>query len=232
MRYTKIVPGTFYSRPNRFIAMVEPEGEPLQKVHVKNTGRCKELLQPGCTVYLEQGSNPDRKTKYSLVAVEKGNLLINMDSQAPNKAAGEWLAGHPLPGTDQLPVKIKPEYTYGKSRLDFCLEYSDGSRTLVEVKGVTLEQDGLLLFPDAPTQRGVKHLHELAAAVNSTTRCCLLFVAQMKQVHTFAPNRATHPQFADALAEAAAAGVQVLCYDCIVTPEGMQLDAPVKVELR
>ena len=232
MRYGKIVPGIFHSRPNRFIAMVEPEGEPLQKVHVKNTGRCKELLVPGCTVYLEEGSNPDRKTKYSLVAVEKGDLLINMDSQAPNKAAGEWLAAHPLPQIGKLPVKIKPEYTFGKSRLDFCLEYDDGSRALVEVKGVTLEQDGLLLFPDAPTQRGVKHLRELAAAVDDTTHCCVLFVAQMKQVHTFAPNRATHPEFADALAQAAKAGVQVLCYDCVVTPKSMKLDAPVKVELR
>ena len=232
MRYANIVPGIFYSRPNRFIAMVEPKGEPLQKVHVKNTGRCKELLVPGCTVYLEQGSSPERKTKYSLVAVEKGSLLINMDSQAPNKAAGEWLATHPLPQIGQLSAKIKPEYTYGKSRLDFCLEYADGSRALVEVKGVTLEQDGLLLFPDAPTQRGVKHLRELAAAVSGTTRCYVLFVAQMKGAHTFAPNRVTHPQFADALAEAAAAGVQVLCYDCVVTPQSMQLDAPVKVELR
>lgn len=231
MRYAKIVPGIFHSRPNRFIAMVEPVGETLQKVHVKNTGRCRELLQPGARVYLEQSDNPDRKTKYSLVAVQKGSLLINMDSQAPNKAAGEWLATHPLPQIGQLPVKIKPEYTHGKSRLDFCLFYEDGSRTLVEVKGVTLEQEGRLLFPDAPTQRGIKHLQELAGALDSTTRCCVLFVGQMKGVHSFAPNRATHPQFADALKKAADGGVQVLCYDCIVTPESMVLDAPVKVEL-
>ena len=131
MRYTKIIPGIFHSRPNRFIAMVEPQGQPLQKVHVKNTGRCKELLPFGAKVYLEESSNPDRKTKYSLVAVEKDGLLINMDSQAPNKAAGEWLATHPLPEIGKLPVEIKPEYTFGKSRLDFCLFYEDGSRTLV-----------------------------------------------------------------------------------------------------
>ena len=231
MRYGKIVPGIFFSRPNRFVAMVEPQGEPLQAVHVKNTGRCRELLQPGARVYLEQSANPDRKTKYSLVAVEKGGTLINMDSQAPNKAAGEWLASHILPGRDQLPVKIRPEYTYGKSRLDFCLEYSDRSRTLVEEKGVTLEREGVLYFPDAPTQRGVKHLEELAGALDQNTRCAVLFVGQMKGVTAFRPNRETHPQFAEALCRAAAAGVQVLCYDCIVTPETMELDAPVKVEL-
>jgi len=231
MRYQKIVPGTFCSRPNRFVAMVQPQGEPLQAVHVKNTGRCRELLQPGARVYLEQSANPDRKTKYSLVAVEKGERLINMDSQAPNKAAGEWLACHILPGRDELPVKIKPEYTFGKSRLDFCLEYSDGSRTLVEVKGVTLEEDGVLYFPDAPTQRGIKHLEELAGALAPNTRCAVLFVGQMKGVAAFRPNRRTHPQFAEALVRAAKAGVQVLCYDCIVTPETMVLDAPVQIKL-
>ena len=231
MRYANILPGVFHSRPNRFVAMVEPEGEPLQAVHVKNTGRCRELLTPGAAVWLEQSPNPNRKTRYSLVAVQKGSLLINMDSQAPNKAAGEWLTAHPLTESGQLPVKIKPEYTFGKSRLDFCLFYEDGSRTLVEVKGVTLEVEGRLLFPDAPTQRGIKHLEELAGAVDENTHCCALFVGQMKGVHSFAPNRATHPQFADALKKAAAAGVQVLCYDCIVTPESMVLDAPVKVEL-
>lgn len=231
MRYQTIIPGVFHSRPNRFVAMVEPQGQPLQAVHVKNTGRCRELLTPGAAVYLEESQNPARKTRYSLVAVQKGGLLINMDSQAPNKAAGEWLADHPLPEIDQLPVKIKPEYTVGKSRLDFCLEYADGSRALVEVKGVTLEQGGVLLFPDAPTQRGVKHLQELTAALDDRTRCFVLFVAQMKGPRAFAPNRATHPQFAQALADAAAAGVGVLCYDCLVTPNTMVLDEPVEVLL-
>lgn len=231
MRYSKIVPGIFHSRPNRFVAMVEPQGEPLQAVHVKNTGRCKELLQPGGRVYLEEGQNPNRKTRYSLVAVEKGDLLINMDSQAPNKAAGEWLSTHPLEESVKLPVNIKSEYTFGKSRLDFCLEYADGSRTLVEVKGVTLEQDGILYFPDAPTQRGIKHLQELTGALDANTGACILFVAQMKGPGLLRPNRETHPAFADALAQAAKAGVQVLCFDCLVTPETMELDAPVRVEL-
>ena len=231
MHYDHIVPGVLFSRPNRFIAMVEPEGETLQKVHVKNTGRCRELLLPGAAVWLEQSGNPQRKTKYSLVAVQKGEILINMDSQAPNKAAGEWLARNQLPGAPGLPVKIKPEYTYGKSRLDFYLEYHDGSCALVEIKGVTLEKDGLLLFPDAPTQRGIKHLQELAGAANDNTRCYALFVGQMKGVSGFSPNRETHPQFADALAAAAAAGVHILCYDCVVEPGSMKLDRPVPVLL-
>ena len=231
MRYANILPGVFHSRPNRFVAMVEPEGEPLQAVHVKNTGRCRELLTPGAAVWLEQSPNPNRKTRYSLVAVQKGSLLINMDSQAPNKAAGEWLTAHPLTENGQLPVKIKPEYTFGKSRLDFCLEYADGSRTLVEVKGVTLERDGVLYFPDAPTQRGIKHLEELAAALDDRTCAAILFVAQMKGPRIFRPNIETHPRFAAALAAAAQAGVQVLCMDCVVTPQSMALDAPVAVEL-
>jgi sugar fermentation stimulation protein A len=182
---------------------------------------------PGAQVWCQKFDNPARKTNYDLIAVQKGNRLINMDSQAPNTAARQWLLQGGLGQISQL----RAEVFHGDSRFDFSF-VKDGKVCFLEVKGVTLEQDGLLLFPDAPTQRGVKHLRELAAAVDDTTHCCVLFVAQMKQVHTFAPNRATHPEFADALAQAAKAGVQVLCYDCVVTPKSMELDAPVKVELR
>ena len=230
MRYETVIPARFVSRPNRFVALVEPQGLPAQPVHVKNTGRCRELLTPGARVWLEKSRNPARKTAWSLVAVQKGGLLINMDSQAPNKAVGEFLAARPLPGAPGLPDLIRPEYAWGASRLDFYLEYA-GRPALAEVKSVTLERGGLLLFPDAPTQRGVRHLQELARAAAQGWLTWVIFVAQMKGPARFAPNRETHPEFADALARAAAAGVRVVCYDCRVTPDSMALDAPVAVEL-
>ena len=226
MNYRNIVPAVFRSRPNRFVAKVELEGRE-ETVHVKNTGRCRELLVPGCTVYLERSDNPERKTAYDLIAAEKGDLLVNMDAQAPNKVFGEWAkAGHFVPGLTLL----RPETTWGKSRFDFYWE-SETAKGFVEVKGCTLEADGHARFPDAPTERGVKHLRELAAAQKEGYSCAVCFVLQMKGCHTFSPNRATHPEFANALKEAAEAGVRVLAIDCIVTPESLTMDAPVSIKL-
>lgn len=226
MRYQTVEKGRFLSRPNRFIAHVELPGG-AEVCHVKNTGRCRELLVPGAPVYLERSANPARKTKYDLIAVEKGNLLINMDAQAPNKVFGEWAAaGRFLP---ELTV-LRPEYTWEDSRFDFLLEDRKG-KYFVEVKGVTLEEDGEVRFPDAPTERGVKHLRGLQRAVEQGYRAAVFFVIQMKGVTRFRPNDTTHPAFGDALREAAANGVGVFAYDCRVTPESLEIDAPVPVVL-
>ena len=231
MTYQDIHPAVFLARPNRFIARVEVDGRE-ETVHVKNTGRCRELLVPGCTVYLEESANPQRKTKYDLVAVKKVRsgqppLLINMDAQAPNKVFCEWAAGgYFLPGLTLL----RPEFTWEDSRFDFRLEDRQGVY-FVEVKGVTLEEDGEVRFPDAPTERGVKHLRGLTRAVERGYRAAVFFVVQMKGAVCFRPNDGTHPEFGRALREAAAAGVAVLAYDCRVTPESLELDAPVPVVL-
>ena len=226
MHYQNVRAAKFIDRPNRFIAHVELDGS-VETVHVKNTGRCRELLVPGCTVYLEKGTNPNRKTAYDLIAVEKGSSLINMDAQAPNKVFAEWAAtGGFLPDV----TAIRPEYTYGGSRLDFCVE-TEGRLHLVEVKGVTLEENGNALFPDAPTERGVRHLHELMRAVEEGHRATAFFVIQMADVLDFAPNDTTHPAFGEALREAARRGVEVAAYTCRVTPETVTLDAPVPVRL-
>ena len=224
MRYQHVVRGTFLDRPNRFIAHVALEGG-VEVCHVKNTGRCRELLTPGAAVYLARSDNPARKTRYDLVAVEKGSLLINMDAQAPNRVFGEW-AEHFLPET----AVVRPEFTWEDSRFDFRLEDHLGP-CFVEVKGVTLEQDGLALFPDAPTERGVKHLRGLRRAVEQGYRAAVFFVVQMKGPRLFRPNDDTHPAFGQALREAAAAGVGVYAWDCAVTPESLTLDAPVEVAL-
>ena len=227
MRYGEVIPGVFRSRPNRFIALVEAEGAE-QVCHVKNTGRCRELLVPGCRVYLEKAANPARKTKYDLIAVEKGGLLINMDAQAPNRVFREWAeAGAFLPDV----TAVHPEYTFGASRLDFCVETAGGIRHLVEVKGVTLEENGRTRFPDAPTERGVKHIRELQRAAAMGLDAVLFFVIQMEGVRSLAPNDDTHPAFGAALREAAAAGVRVLARDCHVTPDSLTLRAPVPVIL-
>ena len=237
MQYPSIVTGTFRSRPNRFIALVDIDGVE-QVCHVKNTGRCRELLLPGSKVILAQASNPARKTKYDLIAVYKGDLLINMDSQAPNAAVGEWLQNG---GLFALPQNqdgqlgsylrtLRPETKYCNSRFDFYLE-SDTCRMFLEVKGVTLEEDGVLLFPDAPTERGVKHLRELIAVTREGYRAGVLFVLQMEQARLFMPNRQMHPEFAQALKEAADAGVLVLAMNCHVTPDSMTLWHPVPVQL-
>ena len=281
MKYNQVMPGTFLQRPNRFIAHVEINGRE-EVCHVKNTGRCRELLIPGCTVYCAASDNPQRKTKYDLIAVEKNiesqtifantgtpsqnikqspeknsTLLVNMDSQAPNAAVKEWLRSgvSPFGNIDFL----KPEYKYGNSRFDFYLECkTETKRTgtsskstekveamqaptenettrsrkiFLEVKGVTLEDNGVVLFPDAPTERGVKHVRELIRCREEGFETYVLFVVQMERALYFTPNRKTHPQFADALCDAQNAGVQLLAFTCKVTPDEMNIDKELKVRL-
>jgi len=224
MRYENIKQGKFISRPNRFIAYVEIDGKE-EICHVKNTGRCRELLIPGTTVFVEESANPDRKTKYDLIAVYKGDLLINMDSQAPNKVMGEWLSGF----FEDITF-IKPEAKYKNSRFDFYVETSD-RKIFVEVKGVTLEENGVVLFPDAPTERGVKHLTELRECVKDGYEAYVFFVVQMEKADYFTPNRKTHPEFADALVNAEKAGVKIMCVNCRVGENAMEIKSFVKVRL-
>lgn len=226
MKYDHIVEGSFLERPNRFIAYVDIRGH-REKVHVKNTGRCRELLVPGAKVYLERSGNPLRKTLYDLVAVEKGNILINMDSQAPNKAVGEWLLKKEL-----FPdlVTLRPEKVYGSSRFDFYIETAR-EKIFLEVKGVTLEKDKVVLFPDAPSERAVRHVEELEEAHRNGYQVYILFVIQMKGAVYFTPNWETHPRFGRALCHAAQNGVRVLAYDCRVTADSMEIGKPVPVKL-
>ena len=247
MTYEHIVAGTFISRPNRFIAHVET-GNRTVVCHVKNTGRCRELLIPGVTVILE--FHPDavlsgRKTEYDLIGVYKNGLLINMDSQAPNKAAWEWLVSlgggqytekNHYPLGSYVPFDIRREATHGDSRFDlaFSLRNRDTkavSPAFMEVKGVTLEENGLALFPDAPTKRGIKHLKGLIRAHEEGYEAYVLFVIQMKGILGFTPNEITHPAFGETLRQAREAGVHVLAYDCLVNPDTMTVDSPVKVML-
>jgi len=226
MQYANIRPAVFLSRPNRFIAKVEINGQE-ETVHVKNTGRCRELLIPGRTVWLEEGSNPNRKTRYDLIAVDKAGLLVNMDAQAPNKVFAEWAQdGNFVPGLTLL----RPETTWGKSRFDFYWEAGD-RKGFVEVKGCTLEEDGFCRFPDAPTERGVKHLNELAACMAEGFEAAVCFVIQMEGMKSFSPNDATHPAFGDALRAAHAAGVQVLALGCTVTPNTLSITHTIPVAL-
>lgn len=226
MRYGTVIPGRFVDRPNRFVAHVET-AEGLQTVHVKNTGRCRELLTPGAAVYLERGTNPARRTAFDLIAVEKGVRLVNMDAQVPNRVFGEWVRGGGfLPGI----TAVRPEFPYGESRLDFCLETARGPH-LVEVKGVTLEEGGAARFPDAPTERGVKHIRELRRAAEAGLGATLFFVVQMENILSVSPNDATHPAFGAALREAAERGVRVCAWDCAVTPESIAIRRPVPVLL-
>ena len=225
MRYENIVSGKFLSRPNRFIAYVEIYG--IETVcHVKNTGRCKELLVPGAQVYCEKSLNPNRKTAYDLIAVQKGDRLINMDSQAPNAAAKDWL----LKGGLGKIQDLKPESFHKDSRFDFSF-IKDGKPCLLEVKGVTLETAGVCAFPDAPTTRGAKHLSGLAEATKDSYSAYVLFVIQMENVKYLHPNDATDPAFCKALREAAAAGVKILAMDCRVTPDTMTINQSVEVRL-
>ena len=213
MRYQNIVSGSFLDRPNRFIAHVEVDGH-IETVHVKNTGRCRELLLPGAEVWLTAPGTEGRKTKYDLIAVRKSNgIMINIDSQAPNVVVREWLE-------KQEYDLIRPEYTYGDSRIDFYLERGS-ERTLMEVKGFTLEVDGIGYFPDAPTERGVKHLHELSKAVKDGYSAVLAFAIQMEGIAEVRPNIKTHPEFGTAFEEAKAAGVIVLFLPCHVEPDGL-----------
>lgn len=226
MTYPNSIPARFLSRPNRFVAQVELDGVETT-VHVKNTGRCRELLVPGARVWLVKSDNPSRKTAYDLVAVEKGDRLINMDSQAPNAVFGEWAQARCfVPGLTLL----KPEYKHGDSRFDFYWEAGD-RKGFVEVKGVTLEQNGAVYFPDAPTQRGIKHLHGLTTCLDEGYEAAVCFVIQMEQADFFSPNDETHPAFGEALRQAHAAGVRVLALSCSVTPDSLSISAPVPVRL-
>lgn len=226
MRYPNIHKARFLARPNRFIARVLLEGEELT-VHVKNTGRCRELLVPGAPVWLVRSDNPSRKTAYDLVAVEKAGRLINMDSQAPNALFAEWArAGHFVPGLTLL----RPETTWGNSRFDFYWE-AGARRGFTEVKGCTLEEDGWTYFPDAPTERGVKHLEELARARAEGFEAAVCFVIQMADVDGFSPNDRTHPAFGEALRRAVDQGVEVLARQCAVSPGEVWMTGPVEIRL-
>ena len=225
MKYTDMVPGTFIKRPNRFIAHVEIDGQE-QIVHVKNTGRCRELLPEGAEVYCQHFDSPTRKTAYDLITVRKGNLLINMDSQVPNAAAKEWLSAGGLGEIQDL----RAETIHGDSRFDFSFT-KDGKPCFLEVKGVTLETDGVCAFPDAPTERGTKHLHGLTRAIAEGYGAYILFVIQMSPVQYLHPNDDTDPAFGKALREAAAAGVQILAMDCKVDIDEMTIQNPVPVKL-
>lgn len=228
--YHQIQPAVFHARPNRFVACVTLEDGTELRAHVKNTGRCAELLVPGARVWLEFSPKEGRRTPCDLVAVEKqtprGPLLINMDSAAPNAAAGEWLAAGGLGPMEEL----RPERTVGDSRFDFAGRQA-GRRVLVEVKGCTLEEDGVARFPDAPTLRGLRHVRELTGYARQGDRCCVLIVIPMTGVHRFCPNWVTQPAFGLALQQAAAAGVEVRAMDCTVTRESVTLRAPVPVDL-
>ena len=224
MRYESVKVGRFLCRPNRFIAHVLLDGETVV-CHVKNTGRCRELFVPGARVVLAPGKGSGRKTPYDVIAVYKGDKLINIDSQAPNQVFREWAEGGGFLSDARM---IRPEYAYGQSRLDFYVETKE-KRCLVEVKGVTLEEDGHVRFPDAPTQRGGKHLRELTAAVLQGYECYVFFVIQMRGARCFSPNGATDPGFANDLKRAAEAGVHVLAYDCSITEDSLAMGQPVPV---
>ena len=231
MIYLSVRRGQFLTRPNRFIAHVELDGAPVV-CHVKNTGRCRELLVPGHTVWLAEGDSPARKTQYDLIGVEKptprGLLPVNMDAQAPNRVFGEWAAAG---GLGFLPSLLRPETRFGDSRFDFYWEDGPERRGFWEIKGVTLEEDGVARFPDAPTLRGVKHLEELIRAREAGYETGVCFVVQMPGMRWVEPNDATHPQFGQALRRAAEAGVQVLALECRVEPDRLEIAGEVPVKL-
>ena len=226
MKYNNIRAAEFISRPNRFIAEVLIDGKP-EICHVKNTGRCRELLIKGVPVWVQENDNSARKTKFDLIAVKKGEEIINIDSYAPNIAAGEWLKKGCLFKDVSL---IKPETKWGNSRFDFYLEHGD-KKAFIEVKGVTLEKDGIALFPDAPTERGIKHIEELIKAKSEGFEAYLIFVIAMKGISSFSPNYETHKEFGEALKKADKAEVKILAYDCEVTPESMKIDKRINIKL-
>ena len=226
MTYDNIHEAVFLDRPNRFIAHILLNGQ-TQVCHVKNTGRCKELLLPGAEIFVQHSANPARKTAYDLIAVRKGERLINMDAVAPNKVFGEWLSAG---GPGYVPELIRPECVHRDSRFDFYFEHG-GRKAFAEVKGVTLEEDGVVRFPDAPTERGVKHLHGLIRCVQEGFEAWAVFIIQMKGVKYFEPNRATHPEFAEALAQAAQAGVKLIALDCNVEKDSLNAADPVAIRL-
>lgn len=231
MLYNNVIVGEFVSRPNRFVANVLIDGK-NEIVHVKNTGRCQELLLPGCKVWLSEGENPLRKTRYDLICVEKKRenldpLMINMDSMAPNAVAFEYFSKKNMYYAFD---NLKREVRFGESRIDLCGSVGD-KKVFIEVKGVTLEKDGWALFPDAPTERGVKHLYELCSVVEQGHEAMALFVIQMKGIRCFSPNEAMHSKFAEALRHARDCGVQIVAMDCIVTPDSIRIDEQVPVIL-
>lgn len=227
MRYERITQGSFLERPNRFLAYAELAGK-KEVIHVKNTGRCAELLKPGAIIYVQESQNPERKTKWDLIAVEKGDRIINMDSQIPNRVVQDWIEEGNLFEDVRL---VKPETTYCNSRFDLYVETGDKRKIFIEVKGVTLEENGVVRFPDAPSERAVKHLEELGHAVKEGYEAYVFFVIQMKGVRYFTPNRDTHPAFCDALKRAQAAGVHVLAYDCEVSADSIEVNEEVPVVL-
>ena len=226
MTYDNIHEAVFLDRPNRFIAHILLNGQ-KQVCHVKNTGRCRELLLPGAEIFVQHSANPARKTAYDLIAVRKGERLINMDAAAPNRVFGQWLAAG---GPGFVPELIRPERVHGDSRFDCYFEHG-GRKAFAEVKGVTLEEDGVVRFPDAPTERGVKHLHGLIRCVQEGFEAWAVFIIQMKGVKYFEPNRATHPEFAEALAQAAQAGVKLIALDCNVEKDSLNAADPVAIRL-
>lgn len=226
MNYDNIYEATFLERPNRFIARINVNG--VEEIaHVKNTGRCKELLIRGCKIYVQHFNSDKRKTKYDLISVIKNDLLINMDSQAPNKVVKEWLE---LEEPFGRITELKPEYSYGKSRFDFYLEL-ENKKMFIEVKGVTLEENGIVLFPDAPTERGLKHVEELIELQMQGFSTAVIFVVQMERVTCFTPNRNTQPAFAEALKKAQEIGVQVLAYNCRVGVDSLELAEAIEVKI-
>ncbi|MGN0132739.1 MAG: DNA/RNA nuclease SfsA [Lachnospiraceae bacterium] len=227
MKYANVTEGNFVERPNRFIAYVDIDGR-REICHVKNTGRCKELLVPGATVYLTKADNPDRKTAYDLIGVRKGERMINLDSQLPNAAAYEWISKHKKEWNIE---QLKREVKYGNSRFDLWGKKTDGKEFFIEVKGVTLEEDGVVRFPDAPTERGIKHVEELAECVGEGYGAAILFVIQMDGVRWFEPNMVTHPAFGEALKKAEKAGVLVRAVCCGVAPDEMYIRKEVEVRL-
>ncbi|MBR2723938.1 MAG: DNA/RNA nuclease SfsA [Ruminococcus sp.] len=231
MKYKNITKGVFIKRPNRFIAEVEIEGK-IHSVHVKNTGRCREILKEGTTVYLTRSDNPNRKTEYDLIAAEKHrknlpSLLINIDSQIPNDATEEFLRKGTIFSQDAI---IRREVKQGNSRFDFYIE-DKGAKAFLEVKGVTQETDSIALFPDAPTERGVKHIEELITLKKDGYEAYIFFVIQMQEISVLKPNDITHKAFGDALRKAENAGVKILAYDCIVTPDSMVINKTVPIDL-
>ena len=228
MQYKEIIPAIFHKRINRFIAEVWISGE-LERVHVKNTGRLKELLISERQVFLEVADHPNRKTKYSLIAVNRDGTLVNVDSQAPNQVAYEALRDGKIKELGQ-PNKVKKEVTYQKSRFDLYFENGE-ERGFIEVKGVTLAKDGVAMFPDAPTTRGTKHIDELVKAVEDGYRAVILFIIQMQGCRVFTPHTEMDPDFSKSLVHAARAGVEILAYDCDVRPDGFSLKGQVPVQL-
>lgn len=226
MKYDNIKQGIFLCRPNRFIAHVEIGGK-TELVHVKNTGRCKELLIEGVTVFVQEFDKSTRKTKFDLIAVQKGDILINIDSQVPNKVVGEWLLTSSLLGNITL---IKPETTYGNSRFDFYIE-ADDKKIFAEVKGVTLEQDGVVLFPDAPTLRGVKHIKELCRSMQEGYQAYMIFLVQLQGAKYFTPNIRTQPEFGKVLKCAERQGVHIIVLDCVITRDSITANSLLPIKL-